>query len=211
MLVGVVCPEYGARAESGATPPSDTPPVGEAHPQLTENEYRLVAEQGQKRAAERIARKAARLSALQARLSEAKTAGDTRLEGRLTTVIARLEAAAPKLSEDERWSRAHGRKMTMRSLWKSFGTKLHDPAVAAEFDTNAWRVARLERVRKVAEGVADESRRASLLAEVGQLLATESERHRDALGRLLGAPSSHAAGKETSPAVATSPELGQPR
>lgn len=209
LFLGVVCAEYGAWAD-GPVPPDDGPLAGEAHPQLTENEYRLVAEQSQTRAAGRTARRAARLSALQAQLSRAKTEGNTALEVRLSAVVGRLEAAAPKLSEEERWSRAHGRKMTMRSLWARFGTKLHDPAVVAEFDTHAWRVARLLRSRQVADTMADDPRRTSLRIEVEQLMVAETERHRSALGQLLGA-SSRAADGATSPAVATSPVVESTR
>jgi hypothetical protein len=182
LFLGMVSAEYGALAQ-----PENAGGL-EAHPQLTENEYRLVAEQSQKRAAERTQRKAARLTALQTKLSQAKAVGNAFLELQLSRVMARLEAGSPVLSEDERWARAHGRKMTMRSLWKSFGVRLQDPAVVAEFDANAWRVARLERLRQVAESITEEPRRERLRVEVQSLLAAESERHRSTLNRLLGAP-----------------------
>lgn len=215
MFLGMVSAEYGALAQPANAGAS------EAHPQLTENEYRLVAEQSQQRAAERAQRKTARSTALQTKLSHARAEGNALLEMQLSRVIARLDAGTAALSEDERWARAHGRKMTMRSLWASFGTKLHDPAVAAEFDTNAWRVARLERLAEVARSVVDERRREVLLLEVQTLLAVESERHSSALKRLLGAPVSHpisrpepalvSTGATTSPSVPTHLPAGQTR
>jgi hypothetical protein len=219
LFLGMVSAEYGALAQP------ENAGGSEAHPQLTENEYRLVAEQSQKRAAERTQRKAARLTALQTRLSQAKADGNALTELQLLRVIARLDAATPQLPEDERWARVHGRKMTMRGLWKNFGTKLHDPAVAAEFDTHAWRVARLERLLQVAASVTDEpsreplhSKRETLRVEVQALLVAESERHRHALNRLLGAAASYplpaqqaSTGAATSPAMPTHSAPGQAR
>lgn len=182
VALGYVAP---VEAQNGGEP--------EAHPMLTENEYRIVAEQGQKSAAARAERKRARLAQLTARREAARAAGDSALEAQLGAVAARLEAGSPPLDEQERWARKHGRRMTLRGLWTNYGKQLHQPAVMAEFDAHAWRAARLERAHRVAESVEDAARRQQIVTEVEALVAAESERHRAALKRLLqpaGAPAS---------------------
>lgn len=201
LFLGVVSTEYGV-----AQPAS---PMDE-HPRLTENEYRLVAEQSQKSAADRQRRKALRVKALNIAIEHAQVAGDLALRARLAAVLERLEAPVRPVPPEERWSRAHGRKMTMRGLWNSFGAKLHDPAVVAEFDAHAWRVARLERARRVADALPDADRQRVVREEVTALLAAEGERHQRELERLLGLPLASAPPKSTGASEPTSATAAPP-
>lgn len=192
-----------AEAQGGGREP-------EAHPLLTENEYRLVAEQSQKSAALRSERKAARLTQLTARLArvraEANTGPETTgLVKQLSGVVARLEAGSAPLSEDESWSRNHGRRMMLRGLWSRYGKQLYQPAVVAEFDAHAWRVARLERAHRVVQLEEDVARRERLTADVDALVAAESERHRTALERLIQSTSAPPASVSAQPPSVQSP------
>lgn len=156
------------------------------HPQLTEREYRLVAEQNKKRAEERRQTRHARLADLRQKLASATERGASADVAMLEGVLARLERSPLPRDEEARWSEAHARKMMLHGWSSKFGTRLQAPEVNAEFERHAWRMARLQRALDVTAYVTDVERRSRITAKVRALEATESERHRAVLTQLLG-------------------------
>ena len=63
---------------------------------------------------------------------------------------------------------------------------LQRPAILAELKTHAWRMARLERVRELAEGLTDAGKRKKTLERVDKLIAREESRHDRQLEHLKG-------------------------
>ncbi len=165
---------------------SDVGAALDEHPQLTEHEYRLVAEQNRKQAQLRSQKRQVRLTQVREKLESARQRADAAEIAELEGVFARLEQNPAPRSEDERWSAAHGRKMMMKSWWAKYGTRLHAADVVAEFDRHAWRAARLQRLLLVAEQLPDQARRERLQAEIRYTISVESERNHAALTRWLG-------------------------
>jgi hypothetical protein len=169
-----------------------------AHPQLTEREYQLVAEQNRKQAQLRSQKRQVRLAQVREKLERARQQADAAHVAELEGVLARLEQNPALRSEDERWSAAHGRRMTMKAWWAKYGPRLHAPEVVGEFDRHAWREARLQRMLVVAEQLPDPAQRERLQGEVRLTISAESERNHAALTRWLGEwsppqpPSGHA-------------------
>lgn len=156
------------------------------HPQLTEREYRLVAEQNRKRAEQRRQTRQTRLAELQRKLASATERGALVDVAMLEGVLARLERGPLPRDEAARWSEAHARKMTLHGWSSKFGTRLQTPEVHAEFERHAWRMARLQRALDVTAYMTEVERKSRVIAKIRALEAAESERHRAVLTQLLG-------------------------
>jgi hypothetical protein len=74
-------------------------------------------------------------------------------------------------------------------LFRHYGSALlQQPAMLAELKTHAWRMARLERVRTLAEALPDADKRAKTIERVDKLVTREKTRHERKLEQLKSQP-----------------------
>jgi hypothetical protein len=92
-------------------------------------------------------------------------------------------------------TRAQRRRERRAALQQRFGLELlQRPPIRAELETHAWRVARLERMRVLAEAMTDAEKRKKTLARLEKLATKENERHERQLTHLKAQTEKAAAG-----------------
>lgn len=154
---------------------------------LTPEQAAERAKNMKERMASHAERLAARSQELREKAKQARANGDDRQAEQLEKAAERLEKRPLTPERGEGWKKAMERRKRARlkPLWKQYGERLKEPEVQEEFKKHAVRVARLDRMRALARGNADEEARKSLLERINASMAKENARHRQTLRAMM--------------------------
>lgn len=184
-----------AKGREGA-PPGGGFVKGPPHTMMPPGHGNMTPEQMKEMAAKRQERMAERSKELREKALKARASGDVKQAEQLDRAADRLEGKGPrgagmlkKPTPGPAWEKQKkARKMAqLRPLWKKYGERLKEQPVRAEFKKHAQRVARLQRMRELAETQADEKKRTDLLQRIDELLSKEKVRHQRAMQDALEA------------------------